>query len=76
MNNILKGWITSIIGLSLMVGTGLHFFGVYKFDHPDKISEPVALCISFVVGMAMFFIPSTKLEEIVEGLVKRKSDQL
>jgi hypothetical protein len=70
MNNmsIFKGWITTILGLIVLGLDIVHFFGLYKFPSAG-LDKPYELGIALLVGFILLFIPPSKLEIILEGLL-------
>jgi hypothetical protein len=76
MNNIYKGYVTSALGLIIMVCVLLHFFGIVVFPNPSSMSKNSECIIAFLVGLALFLVPAGKLEEILEKKIKDKADTL
>lgn len=76
MENLVKGWVTSTIGLLIMLATAAHFFGIYDFPSTGQLSKPVESAISFCVGLALFIVKKSVLEEQAEKIIKRKSDKI
>lgn len=76
MSNIIKGWITTILGLIIMVCVVLHFFGIVVFPNPTGMTKNSECIIAFLVGLALFLVPATKIEEILEKKIIDKSDKI
>jgi hypothetical protein len=76
MKNLVQGWITSLIGLAIMIADGVHYFGLYRFPSPTMISTDTQSLVAFIIGLALFVMPKTKIESIVENVITKKSDQL
>lgn len=75
MKNIIKGYITSIIGLIIMVADALYFFGAVDFPSPDYTPKALEVGIAFLVGLTLFLLPSTLLEEFLSRLINKKIDK-
>jgi hypothetical protein len=71
MKNIIKGWITSILGLIIIGLDIVYFFGLYDFPSPDFTPKPVELGIAFVIGLCLLLSPDS-----VIGYVKKVLDKL
>ena len=71
MKNIIKGWITSIIGLVIIGLDIVYFFGIYDFPSPDFTPKPVELGIAFVIGLLLLMAPDSIL-----GYVKKVLDKI
>lgn len=76
MKNALKGWVTSTIGLVLIVGSIIHFFGIIELPAPDGLAGWKAAGLSFTVGFVLFLVPASKLEAHLEKWIGKKSDTL
>jgi|GEM_PF-3547751 hypothetical protein len=81
-DNIIKGWITSMVGLCIWLGVIAHWTGYLKFPNPEFLSNTAENVIAIIVGIAFFRIPYSKMEYSIEllwdsivGLFKRKADQ-
>lgn len=61
--NILKGYVTTILGLLIMVFSCLVFFGIVNVGHDMSWRE---LAGGFAVGIALFLVPPTKIEQRLE----------
>lgn len=75
MNNIFKGYVTSALGFIIMICVMLHFFGIVVFPNPTSISKNSECIIAFLVGLALFLVPSTKIEEYLEKVINKKVDK-
>jgi hypothetical protein len=75
MKNIWKGYITSIVGLIIMVADALYFFGAVDFPSPDFTPQAIELGIAFLAGLILFVMPATKLEEYLSRLINKKIDK-
>lgn len=74
MKNIITGWITTILGLAIMVADGLYFFGIVNLPNIDR--KPIEVAVAFVVGLILFLVPAGKLESILENKAKNLSDKV
>lgn len=75
MKNILTGWVTTLIGLALMVLSILHFYGFVYLPAPVGISAEWQLTVGFVVGLVLFLLPRGKIEETLIKLISDKTEK-
>jgi len=75
MQNIIKGWITSLLGLCIMIATCVYFFGLVDFPHPDNVPKDTQIAIAFAVGLALFLVPSTFIEERLKKYIDKKATE-
>jgi membrane protein CcdC involved in cytochrome C biogenesis len=68
MNNVIKGWITTIVGLGIMVVDVLYFFGFIQLPKPSFVPTPVAVLIAFIVGIVLFLVPHSRIEKALEEI--------
>lgn len=68
MNNLIKGWITTIGGLIGAVCISLHAVGIYEFPNPSVLDKPYEVGIGLIVCAGLFFMPYSKIEGFVEQL--------
>lgn len=71
MKNSIKGWVTSIIGLIIMLADVVYFFGFYDFPSPAFTPKSLELGFAFVVGLGLFLMPRTFLEKKVEDVINK-----
>jgi O-antigen/teichoic acid export membrane protein len=76
MKNVIKGWVTSLIGLAIMVCAGLYFFGILIFPNPESLHKNTEIAIAFGVGLFLFLVPPSWIEEKLKGFVNKKADKL
>lgn len=76
MENLIKGWITSIMGLAGMIATFLHGFGIYEFPTPGYIGKGYECLLAFCLSLALFILPKSRIEALIDKVVTKKSDQL
>lgn len=73
MNNIVKGWATTIIGLAMIAVSLLHFYGFLPLPEIEGISAETQLAVGFTVGLILFLLPGgiieASLTKILQGLV-------
>lgn len=74
MKNVIKGWITSILGLAIMIADGLYFFGVIHLPEPHFVPKPLEIGIAFLAGLTLFMLPSTWIEEKLKGYISKKTE--
>jgi hypothetical protein len=74
MKNVITGWITSILGLLIMVVDSLYFFGI--IDLPNINHKPIEVGFAFLVGLILFLVPAGKLETILESKAKDLTDKV
>jgi hypothetical protein len=75
MNNIIKGWITTILGLAIMVVDVLFYFGVIELPEAEAVGKPMEILIAFGIGLSLFLIPATKLEEKLNKYIDKKAEK-
>lgn len=68
---MIKGYITSIIGLIIIVCDILYFFGIYTFPNPAFTPKAFELGFAFLVGLALLLMPRTFLEKKVEDTINK-----
>lgn len=76
MENVIKGWVTSLIGLVGMIATFLHATGIYPMPSTGLISNLTECIIGFLVSLALFILPKSRIEALVDKVISRKSDQV
>ena len=74
MKNILTGWVTTILGLVIMITAIFDFFGVLAIPAPVGMTELQQVFYAFIVGFALFLLPRSYFEEVLKGIIKKKSD--
>lgn len=74
MNNLVKGWVTSVFGLLVMIIDVLYFFGIIQLPSPENKMEPYHVFVAFVIGLALFSLPSTWIEDTLKGWIKKKTE--
>lgn len=67
MENLIKGWITSVIGLAGVLITILHYFGIVKLPNPAALSNTWESVIAAILSLGFFMMPYTKIESAVES---------
>jgi len=85
-NNILKGWLLSAIGFTIILFAIAYFFGYKPEFMPEEgayTPKPLEILIAFVIGIALLLVPPTIIEkkatEIIEKIdvtiIKRNKDE-
>lgn len=74
MKNVIKGWVTTIAGLIIMIVDGLYFFGFIKLPNPDALNDPSEVAIAFGVGLTLFLVPETWIEEQLKRFISNKNE--
>jgi hypothetical protein len=73
--NIIKGWILSLVGLSIVLADLGDFFGMWVLPYYTgtvfglEVNKPVQIFLSLAVGIVLFFAPAT-FEGIIEDKIK------
>lgn len=75
MKNLIQGWATTIIGLTLMVLSILHFYGFVSLPAPEGITPEWQLTAGFTVGLILFLIPKGKIEQFLSNFLNKKSNE-
>lgn len=74
MKNFKKGWLTTLLGVAIMILCTLDFFGFVEMPHPDGITQTTRIMIGFAVGFVLFFSPQTKLEDAANKILTKKTE--
>jgi len=69
MQNLIKGYITSLLGLIGVIAIGLHASGYYEFPNPEFLDKDTEVCIAIAICFGLFLLPYTKIESIIENVV-------
>lgn len=69
MENLIKGYITSLIGLIGIVAIGLHLSGVLEFPNPDFLDKETEAGIALIGCIGLFILPYSKIEAMVESII-------
>lgn len=67
MENIIKGWLTSLLGLAGAIITVLHYFGVVSLPNPEALSTAWETVLAAIISLGFFMIPYSKIEAFVES---------
>lgn len=65
MENLIKGWVFSAVGLAVFIATILHYFGFLTFPKPTALDNDYACVISLIVSAACFSFPKTKIDDAI-----------
>ena len=76
MNNLLKGWITSLLGLAVMVIDALYYFGVISLPSHSAVPTDIQVGIAFLFGVVLFWTKPTWIEAKIEIIVDKVIDKL
>jgi hypothetical protein len=76
MKNLIKGWVTSLFGLAIMIADALYFFGVVNLPEPHFVPKSAELAIAFVVGLMLFMMPSTWIEGRLNDLWNKGKEKI
>lgn len=68
MQNLIKGYITSVLGLLGIVAIGLHWTGVLEFPNPEFLDKQSEIVIAFILCAGLFVLPYSKIEAVIESL--------
>lgn len=69
MENIIKGWVLSLIGLIGAIGILLHWTGYLALPNPKALDTNTECIIGLLVSGAFFALPKTKLDQwITDGV--------
>lgn len=68
--NIIKGYITSLLGLAGVILIGLHLSGIYEFPNPEFLSKEWEAGIGLLICFGLFILPYGKIESFIEDMVK------
>ena len=74
--NIIKGWVTTIIGIIIIGLDTAYFFNFIKLHEIGNVSFAWRVSIAFVVGLVLLVFPITKIEAILEKIITKKTDKL
>lgn len=68
MENLIKGYLTSFMGLICSIAIILHWSGLYEFPNPDFLDKPYEIVIALIVNGGLFMLPYSKIESMVESI--------
>lgn len=85
MENLIKGWLLSLMGLAGIIIIGVHITGVYEFPNPKFLQKEWQIYIGLIASFGLMLLPKTKLEvyidvivaaavDLVKSIFKKKSD--
>jgi len=74
MKNIITGWATTIIGFLLMLAGIADYLHIFVIPAPDGVSEMAQVTTTFIVGLALFLVPSSFLEKRLKKIISKKAD--
>jgi hypothetical protein len=74
LENIIKGWVLSLIGLAGFILVVLHASGFYEFPNPEFLDKTYEVVIAFIVCIGFFILPKTKIDLVIEKLLNRVVD--
>jgi hypothetical protein len=70
MKNIIKGYITSLLGLAGIILTVLYFFGF--LDLPTGyVPKFVELGLALLISISLFVLPQSAIEEKINSLLDK-----
>jgi hypothetical protein len=72
MKNIITGYVTTALGFVIMVLDILFYFGIVKFPEAMPANKPLEVLLAFILGLALFIMPKTWLEEKINDLYNKK----
>lgn len=70
--NALKGWVTSVFGLIIMIVDALYFFGFIHLPNPQSLQKPSEVGVAFGIGLVLFLMPPTWIEEQIKKYIDKK----
>jgi hypothetical protein len=78
MENLVKGWLTSLIGFAGILVLGGELLGFFSLPNPLGLSVYLKYGIGVPVCFGLFLMPKDKITEMVETIVssifKKKSE--
>lgn len=79
LENTIKGYVLSLLGLTGLVAIGLHALGLYEFPNPDFMNKGWEVATGILLCFGLFLMPKSKIEAFVEsgwnlliGMFKKK----
>lgn len=75
IENAIKGWVLSTIGLIGIVVTCLHWSGVWRLPNPEALSTSTECAISLITSFALFGLKKTKIDVLVEDFLQAVIDR-
>lgn len=75
MENLLKGYLTSILGLIGILAIGAHETGFFEFPNPDFLNKEWESLIALIICFGLFRLPSSKIEAFIDSLVQSVVDR-
>lgn len=69
MENLVKGWFTSGLGIVLIILGIVHVFGFYEMPNPEIMDTYWKKGLYFLISFSLFLFSKTKIETVLESLV-------
>lgn len=76
MKNLITGYITTFIGLAIMVMAVLYFFNLVDLPEAEFVPKSGEIAIAFLVGFVFWRFPPTKVEEWFNEIIKALINKL
>jgi len=73
MKNIITGYVTSLVGLVIMLIAICDFFGFVHIPAPEGISEYTQVCTAFIVGLVLLLLPASFIEDTLKKIISKKT---
>jgi uncharacterized membrane protein YczE len=67
MQNISKGWFTTLLGLVIMCLDIAYVFGFIKL--PSVLTKPWEVLLAFIFGLFLFLMPPSKIEQYFDYVI-------
>ncbi len=69
MENLLKGWVLSLMGFIGIVAIAAHSTGFFVFPNPDILDNTYEAVIGLIVCFSLLLFPKTKIEALIESMM-------
>lgn len=71
MKNIIKGWVTSLLGLAIIVIDVLYFFGIIRLTEGAYVPKSIEIGVALLIGILLFLMPYSKIEAKAEKVLDK-----
>lgn len=69
MENLLKGWVLSLMGLVGIFVIAAHATGFFVFPNPKALSTTTESVVGLIVCFSLLLFPKTKIEGYIESMM-------
>jgi hypothetical protein len=70
MENVIKGWFTTSLGIILVIAGLLHVFGIYRMPNPELMDNYWKIGLYFLISFSLALFSKSKIEIWLEDIAK------